>query len=144
MHMADALLSPGTAATMYAASAAATIFAGYSLIWRPIQRSNLFSRRTSRSGQRLCIILASILGCVITLQMGAFLGLMLPIHLAIGLIEGLITSFDLDMILDTCDTVILLNHGTVVKSGPAEEILPDKELLESCRLELPLSALGRQ
>lgn len=86
-------------------------FVGYYLIWRPIQRSNLFSRRTSRSGQRLCIILASILGCVITLQMGAFsvvletslsgitelpfgafLGLMLPIHLAIGLIEGLITS----------------------------------------------------
>ena len=119
-------------------------FAGYYLIWRPIQRSNLFCRRTSRSGQHLCIILASILGCVITLQMGAFLGLMLPIHLVIGLIEGPITSHDLDMILDTCDTVILLNHGTVVKSGPAEEILLDKELLESCRLELPLSAAGRQ
>ncbi len=56
----------------------------------------------------------------------------------------LISSHDLDMILDTCDTVILLNHGTVVKSGPAEEILLDKELLESCHLELPLSAAGRQ
>ena len=57
------------------------------------------------------IILASILGCVITLQLGAFsvvlettvsgvtelpfgafVGIMQPIHLAIGLVEGLITS----------------------------------------------------
>ena len=57
------------------------------------------------------ITLASILGCVLTLQLGAlsvtletlasgitelpfgvFLGTMLPIHLAIGLVEGLITA----------------------------------------------------
>ena len=57
------------------------------------------------------IILASVLGCVLTLQLGAFsvvletslsgvtelpfgafVGIMQPIHLAIGLIEGLITT----------------------------------------------------
>ena len=57
------------------------------------------------------IILASVLGCVLTLQLGAFsvvletsisgvtelpfgafVGIMQPIHLAIGLVEGLITS----------------------------------------------------
>ncbi len=95
-------------------------FVGYYLIWRPINRSNLFQRQTSRTGQRLCIILASVLGCVITLQLGAFsvaaetavsgitelpfrtfLGLMLPIHLAIGLVEGLITSAVLLFIYET-------------------------------------------
>ena len=84
-------------------------FVGYYLIWRPIMRSKLFGE--GKGGQRARIILASILGCVITLQLGAFsvvletslsgiadlpfkafVALMQPIHLAIGLIEGLITS----------------------------------------------------
>ena len=86
-------------------------FVGYYLIWRPIMRSNLFSGMGAKAAGRVKIILASILGCVITLQLGAFsvvletslsgitelpfgtfLGIMLPIHLAIGLIEGLITT----------------------------------------------------
>ena len=84
-------------------------FVGYYLIWRPIMRSHLFGQ--GRGAQRGRIVLASILGCVITLQLGAFsvvletslsgitdlpfgafAALMLPIHLAIGLVEGLITS----------------------------------------------------
>ena len=84
-------------------------FVGYYLIWRPIMRSRIFGE--GKGGQRGRIILASILGCVITLQLGAlsvvletslsgitelpfgaFVALMQPIHLAIGLIEGLITS----------------------------------------------------
>ena len=84
-------------------------FVGYFLIWRPIVRSKLFGE--GKGGQRGRIILASILGCIITLQLGAFsvvletqfsgitelpfkafVALMQPIHLAIGLIEGLITS----------------------------------------------------
>ncbi len=84
-------------------------FVGYYLIWRPIMRSGLFG--SGKGAQRARIILASILGCVITLQLGAlsvvletslsgitelpfgaFVALMQPIHLAIGLIEGLITS----------------------------------------------------
>ena len=50
----------------------------------------------------------------------------------------LITSHDLDMILDTCDRVILLSGGRVAADGPAEVILRDKALLEAHRMELPL------
>lgn len=84
-------------------------FAGYYLIWKPIMRSRLFAGK--KNAARVKIVLASVLGCTITLQMGAFsvvlettasgitelpfavfAGIMQPIHLAIGLIEGLITS----------------------------------------------------
>ena len=51
----------------------------------------------------------------------------------------LITSHDLDMILDTCSRVILLSGGKVAADGPAEEILRNRELLEMHRMELPLS-----
>ncbi len=51
----------------------------------------------------------------------------------------LIASHDLDMILDTCDRVILLSKGEIVADGPVREILSNKELLESNRMELPLS-----
>ena len=51
----------------------------------------------------------------------------------------LITSHDLDMILETCDRVILISNGKIVADGPAEEILSDRELLEANRMELPLS-----
>ena len=77
-------------------------FVGSLLIWRPIMKNG---------ASRLKIILASVLGCVLTLQMGAFsvtletmlsgvtelpfrtfVAAMQPIHLAIGLVEGLITA----------------------------------------------------
>ena len=83
-------------------------FVGYYLIWRPIMRSNWFGE--GKSAQRTRIIAASIIGCIVTLQLGAFsvvletslsgitelpfgafVALMQPIHLAIGLVEGLIT-----------------------------------------------------
>lgn len=51
----------------------------------------------------------------------------------------IITSHDLDMILDTCSRVILLSEGRIVKDGPAEEILKNRELLEANSMELPLS-----
>lgn len=51
----------------------------------------------------------------------------------------IIASHDLDMILDTCDRVILLSDGKIVRDGSTEEILYDKELLEENGLELPLS-----
>lgn len=80
-------------------------FVGYYLIYLPIMKSRPgLSVRTK-------LVLASVLGCVLTLQLGAlsvvvetslsgitelplgaFLALMQPIHLAIGLVEGLITS----------------------------------------------------
>ena len=84
-------------------------FVGYYLIWRPLMRSRRFQGR--KASRRTGITLASILGCVITLQLGAFsvvletslsgitelpfgafMALMQPIHLAIGLVEGLITA----------------------------------------------------
>jgi len=55
----------------------------------------------------------------------------------------LITSHDLDMILDTCDRVILLSDGRIVADGPAQDILRDRTLLERHRMELPLSIMGR-
>ena len=73
--------------------------------------SRLFENLGAEAAQRARIIAASIIGCIVTLQMGAFsvvlettlsgitelpfsafCGLMLPIHLAIGLVEGLITA----------------------------------------------------
>ena len=79
-------------------------FLGYFLIWKPVMNSKI-------SNNKLKIILASVLGCVLTLQcgalsvvlettlsgitelpFGAFVMLMQPIHLAIGLVEGLITA----------------------------------------------------
>lgn len=82
-------------------------FVGYYLIWRPMMRS----KAGSGAATRIKIMLASVLGCIVTLQLGAFsvvlettlsgitelpfgafVSIMQPIHLAIGLIEGLITS----------------------------------------------------
>ena len=51
----------------------------------------------------------------------------------------LITSHDLDMILDTSSRVILLSDGKIAADGQPQEILKNKTLLESHRLELPLS-----
>ena len=50
----------------------------------------------------------------------------------------LIASHDLDLVLDTCERVILLSHGAVAADGPAASILRDRALLEANRLELPL------
>ncbi|MCM1256385.1 MAG: energy-coupling factor ABC transporter permease [Roseburia sp.] len=77
-------------------------FVGALLIWRPMMK---------RGAGRGKIIAASIIGCVLTLQLGAisvvletyvsgvtelpfgvFLAAMQPIHLLIGLVEGLITA----------------------------------------------------
>ncbi len=54
----------------------------------------------------------------------------------------LIASHDLDMILDTCQRVILLSHGSIVADGDAEAILRDKPLLEANRMELPFCLQG--
>ena len=51
----------------------------------------------------------------------------------------IIASHDLDFIMDTCRRVILIKEGRIIKDGEAEVILRDRELLEECGLELPLS-----
>lgn len=77
-------------------------FIGALLIWRPMIKNKLSNAR---------VIAASIIGCVLTLQLGAFsvtletlasgitelpfgifVATMQPIHLAIGAVEGLITA----------------------------------------------------
>ena len=84
-------------------------FVGYFLIWRPVVQGSMFGRGSK--GDRARITAASVLGCILTLQLGAFsvvlettasgitelpfgafVALMQPIHLAIGLVEGLITA----------------------------------------------------
>lgn len=51
----------------------------------------------------------------------------------------LVTTHDLDFILDTCQRVIFLSEGQIVADGAVPELLTDKELLEKYGLELPLS-----
>ena len=69
-------------------------------------------------------------------------------RIVINAVNGLsqtriITSHDLDMIMDTCERVILLSSGRIAADGPAETILSDRALLEENRLELPLCLQGR-
>lgn len=49
----------------------------------------------------------------------------------------IIASHDLDMIMETCRRVILISDGQIVASGAVMDILRNKELLESNRMELP-------
>lgn len=51
----------------------------------------------------------------------------------------LIASHDLEMILDLCPRVVLLDRGFVVADGPAVELLADVKLVESHGLEVPYS-----
>ena len=86
-------------------------FIGYFLIYRPIMHGKLFAGKGTKAATRMKIIVASVLGCVVTLQLGAFsvvletslsgitdlpfgafVALMQPIHFAIGLVEGVVTA----------------------------------------------------
>jgi cobalt/nickel transport system ATP-binding protein len=51
----------------------------------------------------------------------------------------IITSHDLDMVLETCSRIIVINKGEVVEDGAALKVLTNKELLDRCGLEMPLS-----
>jgi len=57
----------------------------------------------------------------------------------IGLIRDfdhtrILTSHDLDMVLDLCERVIVLHEGKVRADGPAMSIFNDEALLAECRL----------
>ena len=112
-------------------------FIGYFLIYKPIIKSRL-------GNMRLKLILASILGCVITLQLGAFsvcietlasgitelpfaafAALMQPIHLAIGLIEGLITAAVLLFVYQTRPAIL----EVVDKEEPSSEKMSLQKVL---------------
>lgn len=51
----------------------------------------------------------------------------------------LIASHDLEMVLELCTRVILLDEGVIHADGHVRDILSDRELLERHGLELPLS-----
>ena len=62
----------------------------------------------------------------------------------INLLKGfshtkIITSHDLDMVLETCERVIVIKDGEVFADGKSADILVNAELLDSCGLEIPLS-----
>jgi len=54
-------------------------------------------------------------------------------------ITKVIATHDLEMVLDLCNRVVLLDKGRVIREGQPQEILSDKTLLEFHRLEVPLS-----
>jgi cobalt/nickel transport system ATP-binding protein len=54
----------------------------------------------------------------------------------------IVTSHDLDMVLDLCERTIVLHEGRVKADGPTLEIFADAALLAECRLEKPLSMQG--
>ncbi len=55
----------------------------------------------------------------------------------------LIATHDLDMALDICQRVIVLQSGKVLSDGPAGKQLCDSELMDSAGLELPLCLGGK-
>jgi cobalt/nickel transport system ATP-binding protein len=62
----------------------------------------------------------------------------------INLLKGfkhtkIITSHDLDMIMDTCSRVLVLKDGFLVADGNPKDILSNEDQMEAWGLELPLS-----
>jgi cobalt/nickel transport system ATP-binding protein len=55
----------------------------------------------------------------------------------------IVAGHDLELILDICPRVILLDEGKIVANGGAKKILKDKSLMESHGLEIPLSLRHR-
>jgi cobalt/nickel transport system ATP-binding protein len=55
----------------------------------------------------------------------------------------LIASHDLEMILQTCPRVLVLDRGRLVADGPARTLLADTELMEAHGLEVPHSLQAR-
>lgn len=51
----------------------------------------------------------------------------------------IITSHDLDMVLETCSRTIVIREGQVAADGKTGDVLTDAALLDRCGLELPLS-----
>lgn len=102
-------------------------FVGALLIWKPIMKTGVSKGK---------ITVASILGCVLTLQLGAFsvtletlasgitelpfatfAATMQPIHLAIGLVEGLITAAVLVFVYEARPELLYGCEQTTSKAG---------------------------
>ena len=102
-------------------------FIGSLLIWRPIMKRGMSKAR---------IIAASVTGCLFTLQLGAFsvtletfasgitelpfvtfAATMQPIHLAIGLVEGLITAAVLTFVHEARPELLFCSSETERRKG---------------------------
>lgn len=53
----------------------------------------------------------------------------------------LITTHDLEMVLETCSRVIILNDGKLVADGLPKQLLSDADLLKENKLEPPVSLM---
>lgn len=51
----------------------------------------------------------------------------------------LIATHDLELVLELCSRVLVLNHGRIQADGPAREILGQNRLMDENGLEVPLS-----
>ena len=51
----------------------------------------------------------------------------------------IMTSHDLDMVLELCERTIVLHKGKIMADGPTLEIFKDDALLKFCRLEKPFA-----
>ena len=51
----------------------------------------------------------------------------------------MVASHDLEMILEVCDRVLLIDHGHIVADGYPAEIMRERSLMESHGLEVPYS-----
>ncbi|MBW2503391.1 MAG: ABC transporter ATP-binding protein [Deltaproteobacteria bacterium] len=51
----------------------------------------------------------------------------------------IITSHDLDMVMELCERTIVLHEGQVMADGPTLEIFRDESLLDRCCLEKPFA-----
>jgi cobalt/nickel transport system ATP-binding protein len=51
----------------------------------------------------------------------------------------IITSHDLDMVLELCQRTIIIKDGRIISDGPTKDIITNKILMEEAGLEMPLS-----
>lgn len=56
----------------------------------------------------------------------------------------LLCTHDLDIALEVCDRVLMLDEGVITVDGPASEVLYNRELLEKNKLELPLALMTHE
>jgi cobalt/nickel transport system ATP-binding protein len=53
--------------------------------------------------------------------------------------KGIIASHDLELVLEVCDRVILMDEGCIVVNGDSRQVMGDVELMEAHGLERPHS-----
>jgi len=56
-------------------------------------------------------------------------------------VTKIVAGHDLEMILDICNRVVLLDQGKIIANGESKEIMGNKSLMEAHGLEVPLSLL---